>query len=188
MVIFIRMIFGLFTDPRQKPFPCKKSSSPFLNDKPIGTWSSKTHPTKSLRIWLGYQRGICHKLLNDINWVIPLPSNSHHQDYEPFLVGNPKLNLHLPLLLGGGANPRYKVQNQRKGCQNQSRCCFSCICLPIVNWRRWRHFEDQYFFQAVEKHPPIAKLLSLPPKKYPARFLGVNSLPRVLPIHAKLRV
>ena len=24
------------------------------------------------------------------------PPNSHHKDYEPFLVGNPKENLHLP--------------------------------------------------------------------------------------------
>ena len=32
----------------------------------------------------------------------PIQDASHHQDYEPFLVGNPNLNLHLPLLLGGG--------------------------------------------------------------------------------------
>ena len=32
--------------------------------------------------------------------IPPSTSNSHHQDYEPFLVGNPKLNLYLPLLLG----------------------------------------------------------------------------------------
>ena len=38
-----------------------------------------------------------------ILWVIP-PSQdaSHHQDDIPFLVGNPYLNLHLPLLLGRG--------------------------------------------------------------------------------------
>ena len=38
-----------------------------------------------------------------ILWVIP-PSKdaSHHQDDIPFLVGNPYLNLHLPLLLGRG--------------------------------------------------------------------------------------
>ena len=27
-----------------------------------------------------------------IDWVVPPPSNSHHQDYEPFLVGDPNLN------------------------------------------------------------------------------------------------
>ena len=27
----------------------------------------------------------------------PTQDASHHQDYEPFLVGNPELNLHLPL-------------------------------------------------------------------------------------------
>ena len=29
-----------------------------------------------------------------------------NQDYEPFLVGNPNLNLHLPLLLGRGDTPK----------------------------------------------------------------------------------
>ena len=28
--------------------------------------------------------------------------NRDHQDYEPFLVGDPNLNLHFPVLLGGG--------------------------------------------------------------------------------------
>ena len=37
-----------------------------------------------------------------IIWVAPPPSKSHHQDDIIFLVGNPNLNLHLPLLLGGG--------------------------------------------------------------------------------------
>ncbi len=34
--------------------------------------------------------------------VAPSQDASHHQDYEPFLVGNPNLNLHFPLLLWGG--------------------------------------------------------------------------------------
>ena len=37
-----------------------------------------------------------------IGWVVPLPSNSDHQEYEPCLVGDSELNLHLPLLLGRG--------------------------------------------------------------------------------------
>ncbi len=32
-----------------------------------------------------------------ITWVWPPHSNSDHQDYEPFLVGDPNLNLHFPL-------------------------------------------------------------------------------------------
>ena len=40
----------------------------------------------------------CH----NITWNCPPPSNSHHQDYETFFVGNPNLNLHLWVLLGGG--------------------------------------------------------------------------------------
>ena len=36
----------------------------------------------------------------------PTQDASHHQDYEPFLVGNPNLNLHLPLAswVGGRSN------------------------------------------------------------------------------------
>ena len=37
----------------------------------------------------------------------PSQDASDHQDYEPFSVGNPELNLHLPLLLGGGHTSRY---------------------------------------------------------------------------------
>ncbi len=33
----------------------------------------------------------------------PTQDSSHHQDYEPFLVGNPNLNLHLPLASWVGA-------------------------------------------------------------------------------------
>ena len=39
----------------------------------------------------------------------PTQDSSQHQDYETFLVGNPNLNLHLPLLLVGGS--RSKVYN-----------------------------------------------------------------------------
>ena len=42
-----------------------------------------------------------HLKVNCISWVVPPPSNSHHQDYEPFLVGNP-YKPSFPLLLGGG--------------------------------------------------------------------------------------
>ncbi len=36
-----------------------------------------------------------------IGWVVP-PPNSHHQDYETFLVGNPNLNLHFHYYWEGG--------------------------------------------------------------------------------------
>ena len=36
--------------------------------------------------------------------------SSHHQDYEPFLVGDPNLNLHLPELLGGGTTQAISVK------------------------------------------------------------------------------
>ena len=35
----------------------------------------------------------------------PSQDSSHHQDYEPFLVGNPNLNLHLPLASWEGGQP-----------------------------------------------------------------------------------
>ena len=34
--------------------------------------------------------------------MAPAQDSSDHQDYEPFLVGNPTINLYLPLLLGRG--------------------------------------------------------------------------------------
>ena len=37
-----------------------------------------------------------------ISWMWPPPSNSDHQDYYIFRIGDPNLNLNLPLLLGGG--------------------------------------------------------------------------------------
>ena len=42
-----------------------------------------------------------HHLKIGIVWVVPPPSNSHHQDYI-FNIRDPKLNLHLPQLLGAG--------------------------------------------------------------------------------------
>ena len=40
-----------------------------------------------------------------IFWVWPSPSSSDHQDNETFLVGDPNLNLHLPLASWEGATP-----------------------------------------------------------------------------------
>ncbi len=37
-----------------------------------------------------------------IYWVVPLPSNSDHQDYYMNLVGNPNLNLHFHYYWEGG--------------------------------------------------------------------------------------
>ncbi len=41
----------------------------------------------------------CVSIYIYILWIWPPHSNSDHQDYEPFLVGDPNLNFHLPLLL-----------------------------------------------------------------------------------------
>ena len=70
------------------------------------TWSMPV----SWRFWFfqmrngrrnGQKRAHCDCKLH-IPWVVPPPNNSHHQDYEPFLVGNPNLNLHLPQASWGG--------------------------------------------------------------------------------------
>ena len=50
-------------------------------------------------------------VVNCICWVAPLPSNSHHQHYYMFRIGDPNLNilnLHLPRgsILGVGDHPR----------------------------------------------------------------------------------
>ena len=48
-----------------------------------------------------------------ILWVVPLPSNSHHQDYSVFRIGDPELNLHLPLASWEGlSNPSYTLKKQ----------------------------------------------------------------------------
>ena len=39
--------------------------------------------------------------------VAPFQDASDHQDYEPFLIGNPELNLHLPLESCEGATPNH---------------------------------------------------------------------------------
>ena len=38
----------------------------------------------------------------------PSQDSSHHQDYETFLVGDPDLNLHLPLASWEGGQPKWK--------------------------------------------------------------------------------
>ena len=51
-------------------------------------------------IW-GYHYFWKHPYRNRLG-VAPSQDSSHHQEYETFLVGDPELNLHFPLLLGGG--------------------------------------------------------------------------------------
>ncbi len=40
----------------------------------------------------------------------PAQNASHHQDDITCLIGNPNLNLHLPLLRGRGTHPKYIPQ------------------------------------------------------------------------------
>ena len=73
---------------------------------PIFTWEMVGNHQTSIYKWLFGVPGCC--------WVAPPPSNSHHQDYEPFLVGNP-YKPSFPLLLGGGTTQiifGYKSLNQ----------------------------------------------------------------------------
>ena len=77
----------------------KKDISAFLHAAVwINLWSGQTRKKRdtkddvSLYVFSIYSIGGFKKYI-DIHL---------HQDYEPFLVGNPELNLHLPLLLGGG--------------------------------------------------------------------------------------
>ena len=43
------------------------------------------------------------------------PSNSHHQDYEPFLIGNPNLNLHFISTISGGTTQLILLMVQNSG-------------------------------------------------------------------------
>ena len=54
----------------------------------------------------GFRKGLY------ILWVVPLPSIAVTSRTLIVLVGDPNLNLHLPLLLGGGDNPNYTIQNK----------------------------------------------------------------------------
>ena len=59
------MIFIIFTDPRQKPFPCKKKNISSINR--LGP----DHPKRIQKIpknLIGISVGICHKLLNGIKF------------------------------------------------------------------------------------------------------------------------
>ena len=62
----------------------------------------------------------------DLGCPPPLPGcNRHHQDYEPFLVGNPELNLHLPRLHPGarGVDPTYdSLERIRKDIHEIPEC------------------------------------------------------------------
>ena len=55
--------------------------------------------------------------------VVPLPCNSHHQDYDIFRRG-PNLNLHLPLLLRGGTSQiiPFKIPTKILGVFNRFSC------------------------------------------------------------------
>ena len=52
----------------------------------------------------------------DTLWVVPLPRIPVTTRIIPCLVGNPELNLHLPLLLGGGTT-QDTLPTAKIGCQ-----------------------------------------------------------------------
>ena len=54
---------------------------------------------------------VIDEFITDISWgATPRPGcNRHHQDDITFVVRNPDLNLHLPLLLGGGTTQNISV-------------------------------------------------------------------------------
>ncbi len=55
---------------------------------------------------------ICDRSLAGIFWAVPLPSNSHHQDYYTSILNkDPNQNLHLPLFLGGGTTQGIFINN-----------------------------------------------------------------------------
>ena len=67
--------------------------------------------------------------------LLPPPSNSHHQDYEPFLVGNPNLNLHLLLLLGGGTTQYIYIYTFKSNClQKKYLYIYNYICIYVVDF------------------------------------------------------
>ena len=69
-------------------------------------------------------------------WVVPLPSNSHHQDCYVFRIGDPNLNLHFPRLHPGrGDNPRSYGSLTIPFFVLKIKLFEPTICLPAMNPR-----------------------------------------------------
>ena len=95
---------------------------------PKNWWPSRFRKSFSAGdvLWCNEITTFVGKVTNtDIHWVVPPPSNSHHQDYEPFLVGIP-INLHLPQESWEGGQPNIYTAFWH---------CFRSFCSKII-WRR----------------------------------------------------
>ncbi len=77
-------------------FPC---SCPLLG------WSQKWRKKYICSSTLGFFGDVKSEDM-DIAWVWPPPSNSDHQEYYIFRIGDSNLNLHLPLESWEGATPK----------------------------------------------------------------------------------
>ncbi len=86
-VLLTRLFGGLWGHKRQKT-PGEKKTSEASSKDPT---SRPAAPQKSMsRIQLLPDKGFgIASLIVFIAWMWPPPSNSHHQDYETFLVGDP---------------------------------------------------------------------------------------------------
>ena len=80
------------------------------------------------------------ELMYCIVWVWPLPSNSDHQDDITFLVGNPNLNLYLPMVVSnifyvhpylGGKIPIFDEHIFQRSCFNHQLVRY-CTDLQLI--------------------------------------------------------
>ena len=87
--------------------------------------------------------------------MAPSQDSSDHQDYETFLVGNPDLNLYLPLLLGRGHTQNiagWKIQHEWR-CNvfpiGKGKIPASHVCLLDGNWWDKLHHHQQKSMKVI---------------------------------------
>ena len=78
----------------------------------------------------------------------PTQDASHHQDYEPFSVGDPDLNLHFPLLLGGSLlEVKVKKHHNHTRCRKCKKPAGATIRWPTNKqppWSPWSVIEKGF--------------------------------------------
>ena len=113
----------------------------FSHQQNHGNWKNFKHAKRDVRFIFSMRSNFLGKpsILGHFwkpnetmkRWVVPLPRMPVTSRIVIFLVGNPELNLRLPLLLGGGNNPRYKP-------------CFLFVLLPFVFLRFSRNWQNLF--------------------------------------------
>ena len=88
-----------------------------------------------------------------IAWVVPPPSNSHHQDYYIFRLGDPNLNLHLPQASWEGGQPKLWATSFWKNSRHNkisTRTWLDERFTPWLGMGKFRVFQRERSWQVVQ--------------------------------------